>query len=1097
MARTYPAYKHFSLTDIDQEILKRWEEENTFEESIKVREGDPTFTFYEGPPSANGKPGIHHVMARTIKDFVCRYKTLKGFQVKRKGGWDTHGLPVEIQVEKRLGITKEDIGKTISVKEYNEECRKDVLKFKDMWDDLTRKMGYWVDLDDPYITFENNYIESVWNLLKRIHDKGLLYKGFTIQPYSPAAGTGLSSHELNQPGAYKDIKDTSAVAQFKRKGTEDEYFIAWTTTPWTLPSNTALAVGKKIDYVQVRTLNRYTLEPVSVILAKALMGKYFSEQKDDLLPEDFKQGDKPIPYLKIEAEMKGADLLGIEYEQLLPYVQPEKPAFRVIAGDFVSTEDGTGIVHIAPTFGADDFKVAAENDIPPLLVKDENGNDMPLVDKQGRFVKEVTDFAGRYVKDYGQEEKRSADVDITIKLKQENKAFKVEKYEHSYPHCWRTDRPVLYYPLDSWFIRTTAVKDRLIDLNKTINWKPKTTGTGRFGNWLENLVDWNLSRSRFWGVPLPIWRTEDTKEEICIGSLEQLKQEMAKSVAAGFMTQAKMDEFFDEDKLDLHKPMVDEVVLLSASGQPMRRESDLIDVWFDSGAMPFAQWHYPFEKQDVFKANFPADFISEGVDQTRGWFFSLHAIAVMLEDSVAYKNVISTGLLLDKEGKKMSKRTGNVIDPFETIGTYGADATRWYMMGNTSPWENLRFDVEGVDKVRKKFFGTLYNTYSFFALYANIVSFSYNEEEKIAEEKREELDRWIISVLNSLIKEVEEHLDDYEPTRAVRAIEEFVDQLSNWYVRLSRRRFWDGDKAAFETLHECLRTVSILMSPFAPFYSDWLYRDLEGDEKLKSVHHARYPEWKQELIDLDTERGMSMAQRLRTLIARIRKKEKLNLRQPLQKTMVVMNSGQMREDMDRVRELIASEVNVKEVEYITEDNELLVKKIKPNFRALGPKVGKLIKEIGPALAKFSQEEIRALEQKGEVELELSEKTFVLELSDVEITSQDIPGWAVASDGKFTVALDLHVSEPLKNEGIAREFVSVIQRIRKEKDFDVMDKIDTYITTNDSWDDAIKSFSDYICNETLTKNLQLVPQLTEGDPIKINGLDGQILLTNLT
>ena len=1097
MACTYPAYKHFSLTDIDQEILKRWEEENTFEESIKVREGDPTFTFYEGPPSANGKPGIHHVMARTIKDFVCRYKTLKGFQVKRKGGWDTHGLPVEIQVEKRLGITKEDIGKTISVKEYNEECRKDVLKFKDMWDDLTRKMGYWVDLDDPYITFENNYIESVWNLLKRIHDKGLLYKGFTIQPYSPAAGTGLSSHELNQPGAYKDIKDTSAVAQFKRKGTEDEYFIAWTTTPWTLPSNTALAVGKKIDYVQVRTLNRYTLEPVSVILAKALMGKYFSEQKDELLPEDFKQGDKPIPYLKIEAEMKGADLLGIEYEQLLPYVQPEKPAFRVIAGDFVSTEDGTGIVHIAPTFGADDFKVAAENDIPPLLVKDENGNDMPLVDKQGRFVKEVTDFAGRYVKDYGQDEERSADVDITIKLKQENKAFKVEKYEHSYPHCWRTDRPVLYYPLDSWFIRTTAVKDRLIDLNKTINWKPASTGTGRFGNWLENLVDWNLSRSRFWGVPLPIWRTEDTKEEICIGSLEQLKEEMAKSVAAGFMTQAKMDEFFDEDKLDLHKPMVDEVVLLSASGQPMRRESDLIDVWFDSGAMPFAQWHYPFEKQDVFKANFPADFISEGVDQTRGWFFSLHAIAVMLEDSVAYKNVISTGLLLDKEGKKMSKRTGNVIDPFETIGTYGADATRWYMMGNTSPWENLRFDVEGVDKVRKKFFGTLYNTYSFFALYANIVSFSYNEEEKIAEEKREELDRWIISVLNSLIKEVEEHLDDYEPTRAVRAIEEFVDQLSNWYVRLSRRRFWDGDKAAFETLHECLRTVSILMSPFAPFYSDWLYRDLEGDEKLKSVHHARYPEWKQELIDLDTERGMSMAQRLRTLIARIRKKEKLNLRQPLQKTMVVMNSGQMREDMDRVRELIASEVNVKEVEYITEDNELLVKKIKPNFRALGPKVGKLIKEIGPALAKFSQEEIRALEQKGEVELELSEKTFVLELSDVEITSQDIPGWAVASDGKFTVALDLHVSEPLKNEGIAREFVSVIQRIRKEKDFDVMDKIDTYITTNDSWDDAIKSFSDYICNETLTKNLQLVPQLTEGDPIKINGLDGQILLTNLT
>lgn len=1097
MARTYPAYKHFSLTEIDKKILDRWEKENTFEESIKVREGEPSFTFYEGPPSANGMPGIHHVMARTIKDIFCRYKTLKGFQVKRKGGWDTHGLPVEIQVEKRLGITKEDIGKTISVKAYNEECRKDVLKFKDVWDDLTVKMGYWVDLDDPYITFESNYIESVWSLLKRIHDKGLLYKGFTIQPYSPAAGTGLSSHELNQPGAYRDIKDTSAVAQFKRKGTQDEYFLAWTTTPWTLPSNTALAVGHKITYVQVRTLNRYTLEPVSVILAKDLMGKYFSEQKDEMLPEDFKQGDKPIPYLKIEAEMKGADLLGIEYEQLLPYVIPEKPAFRVIAGDFVSTEDGTGIVHIAPTFGADDFRVAAENDIPPLLVKDENGNDMPLVDKQGRFVKEVTDFAGRYVKDYGQEEKRPTDVDLTIKLKQENKAFKVEKYEHSYPHCWRTDRPVLYYPLDSWFIRTTAVKDKLISLNKTINWKPTSTGTGRFGNWLENLVDWNLSRSRFWGIPLPIWRTEDTKEEICIGSLEQLKEEMEKAVVAGFMTQAKVDEFFQEETLDLHKPMVDEVVLVSNSGKPMQREPDLIDVWFDSGSMPYAQWHYPFEKQDIFKANFPADFISEGVDQTRGWFFSLHAIAVMLEENVAFKNVISTGLLLDKDGKKMSKRIGNVVDPFKTIGKYGADATRWYMIGNTPPWENLRFDVEGVDKVRKKFFGTLYNTYSFFALYANIVSFSYDESHKIAETEREELDRWILSVLNSLIKEVEEYMDDYEPTRAIRAIEEFVEQLSNWYVRLSRRRFWDGDTAAFETLHECLRAVSILMSPFAPFYADWLYRDLEGEEGVKSVHHAHFPAWKQELIDVDTERGMSMAQRLRTLIARIRKKEKLNLRQPLQKTLVVMNSAEMRGDMDRVRALIASEVNVKEVEYITEDNELLVKKIKPNFRALGPKVGKLIKEIGPALAKFSQEEIRAFEQKGEVELELSEKTFVLELSDVEITSQDIPGWVVASDGRFTVALDLHVSESLRNEGIVRELVSVIQRMRKEKDFDVMDKIDTYISTNDGWNDAIKSFSDYIRNETLTKNLQLVPQLSDGDPIKINGLDGQILLTNLT
>ena len=1092
MSDTYPEYKRLSLPEVDKEMLKVWEAENTFEQSITSREGKPSFTFYEGPPSANGKPGIHHVIARTIKDLVCRYKTLKGYQVHRKGGWDTHGLPVELQVEKRLGIKKEDIGKTISVREYNAACRKDVLAFKDMWDDLTVKMGYWVDLDNPYITFENDYIESVWNLLKRLWDKGYLYKGFTIQPYSPAAGTGLSSHELNQPGAYRDIKDTSVTAQFRIEGKEDEFFLAWTTTPWTLPANTALAVGKNITYVKVETFNPYTYLPIKVIIAKDLLGKYFNEKGAEVELSAYQAGDKVIPW-KVVAEMKGADLEGTKYEQLFPYVQPDKPAFRVLLGDFVSTEDGTGIVHIAPTFGSDDFMVARQNDIPPLLVKDEDGNPMPLVDKQGRFVKEVTDFAGRYVKDYGQEEDRPVDVDIAIKLKEDNRAFKVEKYEHSYPHCWRTDRPVLYYPLDSWFIRTTAVKDKLIAHNNTINWKPASTGTGRFGNWLENLVDWNLSRSRFWGVPLPVWSTEDGQEHKCVGSVEELKEEVAKSVNAGFMIDPQADAFFDD--LDLHKPGVDDLVLVSESGKPMRRESDLIDVWFDSGAMPFAQWHYPFENQEVFKKNFPADFISEGVDQTRGWFFTLHAIAVMLEDSVAFKNVISTGLLLDKDGKKMSKRYGNVVDPFDTIEKYGADATRWYMIGNAQPWDNLKFDIEGVKEVQRKYFGTLFNTYNFFALYANIAGFKYTE--RISVKDRGELDQWILSVLSSLIRETQDFMDDYEPTRTVRAIDYFVnEQLSNWYVRLSRRRFWEGDTRAFQTLYECLETVSILMSPFAPFFSDRLYRDLTQGKKASSVHTAYYPDYKESEIDKDAEKRMDMAQRITSQVLSIRRQEKLKVRQPLAKVMVAIMDSELGEaELSRVRDLVAHEVNVKKIEYITEDNSILVKKIKPNFRSLGPKVGKLIKEIGPELQKFDQEAIRQLEKEGKAILSLSNGDFEIGLEDVEVLSEDIPGWAVASDGVFTVALDITVSDALAQEGIAREFVNRIQNLRKSKGFEVKDRIAIEISENEGWNEAIQSFSGYICKETLGEKLELVSDL-EADDIEINGLTGNISLTRL-
>ncbi|MEM9984688.1 MAG: isoleucine--tRNA ligase, partial [Bacteroidota bacterium] len=1034
-----------------------------------------------------------------------RYKTLQGFQVKRKGGWDTHGLPVELQVEKRLGITKEDIGSKISIKEYNAECRADVLKFKDLWDDLTRKMGYWVDLDDPYVTFENDYIESVWHLLQRLWDKDLLYKGFTIQPYSPAAGTGLSSHELNMPGTYKDIKDTSVTAQFEIQENghplaqqplakdSATYFVAWTTTPWTLPANTALAVGAQITYAAVKTFNPYTYQPQTVILAKDLMGKYFNEKAVGLTLADYQPGGKLIPF-EIQAEYLGSELAGLEYRQLMPYVQPDKPAFRVILGDFVSTEDGTGIVHISPTFGSDDFLVAQQNDIPPLMVTDADGNPAPLVNKQGRFVKEVTDFAGRYVKDYGQEEVRSVDVDIAIKLKQENKAFKVEKYEHSYPHCWRTDRPVLYYPLDSWFIRTTAVKDKLLSKNQEINWKPASTGTGRFGNWLENLVDWNLSRSRYWGIPLPVWRSEDGSEAKCIGSVAELRREMEKSVAAGLMDSSYVEQFFEE--LDLHKPGVDEVVLVSDTGQAMRRESDLIDVWFDSGSMPFAQWHYPFENQEIFKNNFPADFISEGVDQTRGWFFTLHAIAVMLEDSVAFKNVISTGLLLDKDGRKMSKRLGNVVDPFTTIDTYGADATRWYIIGNSQPWENLRFDLAGIQEVQRKFFGTLSNTYSFFALYANLAQFEYGEEIPLAE--RSELDQWILSSLNSLIREVEGYMDDYEPTRAVRAIDSFVqEQLSNWYVRLSRRSFWEGDRSAFQTLHECLRTVSILMSPIAPFYAEKLYRDLTGT--TDSVHLLSFPQVNEAAIDQAGEARMDMAQRVTSLILSLRRKDKIKVRQPLSKALVAILDPVLRAELVKVQDLIASETNIKTLEYITEDNTILVKKVKPNFKTLGPKVGKLIKEIAAQLGQFDQAKIRQLETEGQVELTLSNGAFNLELADVEVSTQDIPGWSVAADDKYTVALDVQVSETLAQEGLAREFVNRIQNLRKSKGFEVTDRIMVQMSNLPDWKNAVESFGDYISGETLADEVALKPEeeIGEGaDAVDINGTEGKIHLAKV-
>ena len=1091
----YKEYKGLNLPQIDKEVLEFWEANRIFEKSVEQRPEDNRYVFYEGPPSANGKPGIHHVMARTVKDLFCRYHSMKGQRVERKGGWDTHGLPIELNVEKELGITKEDIGKTISVDEYNRRCRETVMRYKDMWDDITRKMGYWVDLNNPYITFENDYIETIWWLLKRLYDKGLMYKGYTIQPYSPAAGTGLSSHELNLPGAYRDITDTSAVAQFKIKGTRDEYFLAWTTTPWTLPSNTALAVGKNITYVKVRGFNRYTGAPSTVILAKDRLSAYFTEQKQDLKPEEVKASNKPIPYLEIAEEVKGADLAGMEYEQLMPYVQPDKPAFRVLLGDFVSTEDGTGIVHIAPTFGADDFKVARENDIPPLVVPDELGNPMPLVDKQGRFVKEVTDFAGRYVKDYGQEEERPVDVDIVIKLKEEDKLFLSEKYVHSYPHCWRTDKPVLYYPLDSWFIKATAAKERMFELNQTINWKPKSTGEGRFGKWLENLQDWNLSRSRYWGTPLPIWRSEDQQAEKCIGSVEELRQEVEKANKALGLNQ--------EVPNDLHRPYIDEVALVSDAGKPMKRELDLIDVWFDSGSMPYAQWHYPFENKEVFEKNFPADFIAEGVDQTRGWFYTLHAIAVMAFDSVSFKNVVSNGLVLDAEGNKMSKSKGNVLDPFEVIEKHSADVTRWYMMSNANPWDNLKFDIKGMEEVQRKFFGTLYNTYSFFALYANIDRF-YNKDKQVPLSERPEIDRWVISLLNSLVKEVDADYADYEPTQAARRVQNFVnDNLSNWYVRLCRRRFWkpsqqqngqsagmDADKlAAYQTLYECLVTVAKLMAPAAPFFADWLYRNLNeasGLEGHESVHLADFPTADEAIIDKDLEQRMDYAQRISSLALSLRKKEKIRVRQPLHKILLPILDNHFQEQVEEVKGLILSEINVKDIEYVDDTSGILKKKIKPNFKTLGRRLGKDMKAAAQAIGNMGQEDIARIEKAGQYTLELNGASYELALEDFEITAEDIPGWQVASDDSITVALDITLDEELEAEGMARDIVNRIQNIRKDKDFEVTDKIRVALQKHAALAPAVEKYGEYIKAETLATGLQLVDEVEDGEAIELPG-----------
>lgn len=1087
----YKEYKKPEFAKVGEDILKFWKDNEIFEKSVSEKEGRPTFTFFEGPPSANGTPGIHHVMARTVKDIFCRYKTQKGFQVKRKGGWDTHGLPVELQVEKELGIKKEDIGKKVTVDEYNQKCRETVMRYKDVWDDVTEKMGYWVDLDDPYITFEKEYIETVWSLLKQLYDKDLIYKGYTIQPYSPAAGTGLSSHELNQPGTYQDIKDTSMVAQFKVTGTENDFILAWTTTPWTLPANNGLAVGAGIEYVKVSTFNQYTFEPINVILAKDRMGAYFNDKAKDIALEDYKPGDKLIPF-KVTDSFKGRDMEGMDYEQLMPYIPLEKPAFTVVIGDFVTTEDGTGIVHISKTFGADDFKTSVQYDLPGVFVKDEEGKDVPIVDKQGRYVKEITDFAGMYVKNQyykdGEVPEKSLDVLISIKLKEENRAFKVEKYEHSYPHCWRTDKPILYYPLDSWFIKTTAYKDRLVELNKTINWKPASTGEGRFGNWLENLVDWNLSRSRYWGTPLPIWVSEDKKEQKCIGSIAELKTEVQKSVDAGFMTEQISDDF------DLHRPYVDDIILVSDSGQKMVRELDLIDVWFDSGAMPYAQWHYPFENEDIFQKSFPADFIAEGVDQTRGWFFTLHTLGVMLHDSVAFKNVIANGLVLDKDGNKMSKRLGNAVDPFKTIGEYGPDATRWYMISNANPWDNLKFNIEGVGEVQRRFFGTLHNTYNFFALYANLDGFKF-EEAIIPLANRPESDRWVLSRLNTLIKTVDAAYDEYEPTRAARAIMDFVaDELSNWYVRLNRKRFWKGEynddkRAAYQTLYTCLMTVAKIGAPIAPFYMENLYNDLNavsGLDKSESVHLTDFPVADEACINNDLEAQMSLAQTVSSLTHSIRKKEKIKVRQPLSKIMIPVLDDVTRHHVEAVADLIMSEVNVKKVEFLDDTSGVLVKKVKPNFRALGQKFGPKMKLISGAINQWGQEDIATIEKTGQYDLAIEGETIQLSLGDVEISSEDIPGWSVASEGKTTVALDITVSEELRQEGIARDLVNRIQNLRKDQGLDVQDKIDVRVLKNEPIvNEALGTNKDYICEETQALSLEIVEDLEGAQTVEID------------
>ena len=1129
MSTTFPDYKGLNLPNVAKEMLKFWEEHDIFNKSITTRSGQKPFVFFEGPPSANGLPGVHHVLARAIKDIFPRYKTMKGFQVNRKAGWDTHGLPIELGVEKELGITKEDIGKTISVEDYNAACRAAVMRYTDVWNDLTQKMGYWVNMDDPYVTYDPKYMESVWWLLKQIYDKNLIYKGYTIQPYSPKAGTGLSSHELNQPGTYQDVTDTTIVAQFRAiQDSLPEFldhqgpilFLAWTTTPWTLPSNTALTVGPKIEYVLIKTYNQYTFEAASVVVAKALVGKQFSGKFNEVDStenlESYKPSDKTIPFFVVNSFL-GKDLVGISYEQLLDYALPNdhpENAFRIISGDFVTTEDGTGIVHTAPTFGADDAIVAkqATPEIPPLLVKDSDDNLVPLVDLQGRFRPEVSEFAGRYVKNEyypeGQAPEKSVDVELAIKLKTENKAFKVEKYKHSYPNCWRTDKPILYYPLDSWFIKVTDVKERMFELNKTINWKPKSTGEGRFGNWLANANDWNLSRSRYWGIPLPIWRTEDGKEEICIGSVEELQTEMQKAVEAGVLEKAIFEDFVVGDqsnenyaKIDLHKNIVDAITLVSKSGQPMLRESDLIDVWFDSGSMPYAQWHYPFENKDLIDQNkaFPADFIAEGVDQTRGWFYTLHAIGTMVFDSVAYKNVVSNGLVLDKNGQKMSKRLGNATDPFETLSTYGADATRWYMISNANPWDNLKFDVDGIEEVKRKFFGTLYNTYAFFTLYANIDKFSYSEP-NVEIQDRPEIDRWVLSELNSLVEKVDTFYSEYEPTKAARAISEFTQEyLSNWYVRLSRRRFWKGeyqqDKiSAYQTLYTCMVTIAKLGAPIAPFFMDRLYLDLNlvtNKESFESVHLANFPSPDRSLINKDLERKMGQAQTISSLVLSLRAKEKIKVRQPLQKIMIPVNSPAQKEEILAISDLVKHEVNVKEVELLEDASDILVKQIKPNFKVLGPRFGKDMKLIANSIQKLQANDIKQIEEKGVLDIEINGKSIRLHLDDVEITSQDIEGWLVANQGAMTVALDVTISEPLRSEGIARELVNRIQNLRKDSGFEVTDRIEVFLQADENIENAIKLNLEYIKLETLTDELHLVAQLDKGIEVSFDSVNSKL------
>tara|TARA_R110001632_G_scaffold102272_2_gene210334 strand:- start:3044 stop:6451 length:3408 start_codon:yes stop_codon:yes gene_type:complete len=1132
MSAKFPEYKGLNLPNVATEMLKYWEENNIFEKSVSTREGNKPYVFFEGPPSANGLPGVHHVLARAIKDIFPRYKTMKGYQVKRKAGWDTHGLPIELGVEKELGITKEDIGKTISVEEYNAACRKAVMRYTDIWNDLTQKMGYWVNMDDPYITYEPKYMESVWWLLKEIYNKNLLYKGYTIQPYSPKAGTGLSSHELNQPGTYQDVTDTTVVAQFKAatetlpgflQNEGDVYFLAWTTTPWTLPSNTALTVGPKIEYVLVDTFNQYTFEPTKVILAKKLVGKQFGGKNNVEVEtteglKEYNSGDKKIPFHIIK-EFVGKDLVGIRYEQLLKYVLPNdnpQDAFRVISGDFVTTEDGTGIVHTSPTFGADDALVAkqATPEIPPMLIKDEDDNLVPLVDLQGKFVKELGEFGGKYVKNEyykdGEAPEKSVDVELAIKLKTENKAFKVEKYKHSYPNCWRTDKPILYYPLDSWFIKVTDVKDRMHELNKTINWKPKSTGEGRFGNWLANANDWNLSRSRYWGIPLPIWRTEDKKEEICIGSVEELKREMKKAVEAGVLETDIFAEFevgnmSDENyaTIDLHKNIVDQIVLVSPSGKPMNRESDLIDVWFDSGSMPYAQWHYPFENKELIDENksFPADFIAEGVDQTRGWFYTLHAIGTMVFDSVAYKNVVSNGLVLDKNGQKMSKRLGNATDPFETLEKYGADATRWYMIANANPWDNLKFDIEGIEEVKRKFFGTLYNTYSFFTLYTNIDGFSYKEAD-IALAERPEIDRWILSELHTLIQKVDKFYSEYEPTRAARAISDFTqDYLSNWYVRLSRRRFWKGDYqqdkiSAYQTLYTCMLTIAKLGAPIAPFFMDRLYLDLNAvtnKENFESIHLSQFPSFDVSYVDKSLERKMEDAQTISSLVLSLRAKEKIKVRQPLQKIMIPVESSEQKSSILAVSNLIKHEVNIKEIELLEDASDILVKQIKPNFKTLGPKFGKDMKLIANAIRNFTKEDIATIEKDGKIPVELDGKMINLEVADVEISSKDIEGWLVANEGSITVALDVTITEELRKEGVARELINRIQNARKDNGLEVTDRIQLTVLRFEDLEESINNNKEYIMSETLTSELVFVDQLIDGTEIEFDTIKSKILI----